>query len=1095
MSRKTLLSWLLALAMLLSLAAPALAAEAPWYAAAQAYVTENGLMASGGGFDPEGAAAGQDLLGALYSLEGRPAARTGEGFDVWRQTLPAVSETVTRGQVLDFLDAYAPSRGFDAAGLMIGDESGDLMLDRPLKRAELAQILLRLRDKPVPVFTEVSDLQILATSDLHGKFYPWTYGTDSEDLSGSMTQLSTAVSALRTENSLLVDAGDTVQDNYASLFLGEDVHPMIAAMNAIGYDVWVTGNHEYNYGMDNLKKVIGTMEAKVLVGNVLDTDGRPLADGYTIIEKDGLRVGVIGMVTPNITRWDEMNLAGCTVTDPVEETRRIIDEIKGETDLLIGVMHMGVNEEYGTPDSGVADLAEACPELALIVAAHDHKRIEGDQINGVLVVEDKNQAQTMSEVHLYLGKTAEGWTLLRRTALSHSIADYAPDAALTEQLAPYHEEALADAHTVIGKLEGGNLAPENEIAAIPAAQIMDTALLDLINEVQMYYADADVSTAALFIPEANLKAGDIRRCDTSEVYKFDNTLYKLRMTGAQLKTYMEWSAGYYNQFREGDLTISFNPDFRANYYDVFAGVNYTIDISKPVGERILELTWPDGTPVADDDTFVLAANNYRSNTQLLSDVVFGDGDKPELLEIDVCSSIGGVRDLIGDYIAAVKGGTITPECDNNWRLVGYSWDEALHQKAVELLADGTLTIPSSPDGRTPNVKPIRAEDLEASGGAADADIIDAVYENFLLLAAIPRPSHHEKQVSDFLAGWVTERGARNVTQDEVYNLIFDLPATPGYENLPKAAVQAHMDMVCVGEEGSDYDMLTDPIRVIRDDASGTLTAEGTSLGADDGVGLAIIMAIVEGKMDHGPLRVIFTVDEEDGMTGAFHLDPGAVADVDYLINVDDEVSDEVLLSTAAGEYVSIDDGVTCLAPRGSAALTLELRGLKGGHSGVEIDKGRLNGIIAMARLLEALKAEGILYELASLSGGSAPNAIPPARRRPAWWLPTARRPSRRSPQPSRRHWRRSLPALRTASSSPSPTRRCPPGSSPKPTGTPRCATCWASSTASTPCRRMWKAWWRARPTWGCSKSTPRAFRPPPTPAAPTRSVIWKSNSR
>jgi len=342
MKRRTVLSLLLSLALLLTPAAPALAAEAPWYAEAQAYVIGNGLMTDAGGFDPDGAATGDELLGALYTLEGSPTARTGDGFEVWQQTLPAVSEAVTRSQAPEFLAAYASSRGFDAKGLMIGDENDDLMLDRALKRAELVQILLRLGSKPVPVFTEVSDLQILATSDLHGKFYPWIYGTDSEDLSGSMTQLATAVQALRTENSLLVDAGDTVQDNYASLFLDEDVHPMVAALNAIGYDVWVTGNHEYNYGLANLKHLISTIDAKVLVGNVRDADGVPLADGYTIIEKNGLRVGVIGMVTPNITHWDEINLVGCTVADPVEETRRIIDEIKGETDLLIGVMHMGL---------------------------------------------------------------------------------------------------------------------------------------------------------------------------------------------------------------------------------------------------------------------------------------------------------------------------------------------------------------------------------------------------------------------------------------------------------------------------------------------------------------------------------------------------------------------------------------------------------------------------------------------------------------------------------------------------------------------------------------------------------------------------------
>ena len=265
---------------------------------------------------------------------------------------------------------------------------------------------------------------------------------------------------------------------------------------------------------------------------------------------------------------------------------------------------------------------------------------------------------------------------------------------------------------------------------------------------------------------------------------------------------------------------------------------------------------------------------------------------------------------------------------------------------------------------------------DAAPATDDAELIDAICGYFGLLNDIPRPSKHEKQVSDFLAAWVAERGALNVTQDDVYNLFFELPATPGYEALPMAVLQAHMDMVCVAEEGSDYDKFTDPIKAIRDDAAGTLTADGTSLGGDDGIGVAIIMAIVDGGMAHGPLRVIFTVDEETGMSGVNNLDASVVADVQYLINLDDEVSDEVLLSTAAGEDVMTSGSVELSAPQGDTALTLEIRGLKGGHSGIEIDKGRLNGTVAMARLLDALKEAGVPYELASFTGGTADNAIP-----------------------------------------------------------------------------------------------------------------------
>jgi 2',3'-cyclic-nucleotide 2'-phosphodiesterase/3'-nucleotidase len=698
-----------------------MAADTPWYAEAQAYVTQNGLMANNtAGFDASSPVDRLTTIEALYTLAGKPAVAGADDTAVeWADAVmpafdPSVGGdgTVTREQVKSLLETYAAVTGINTDGLMIGDASGNLMLDKVMTRAEFAQVLLRLSKKNITTYAEVMDLQVLATSDLHGKFYPWAYATNTESTSGSMTQLATAIKSLRTENTLLVDAGDTVQDNSAQIFQNEKVHPMIAALNAIGYDIWVTGNHEYNFGMDYLKKVIASFDGKTLVGNVLDEDGKPIADGYTIIEKNGVKIGVIGMVTQNITRWDAANLAKCTVTDPVEETRKIIDKIGKDVDVLIAVMHMGVDNEYGVANSGVTDLANACPEFDLIVSSHEHALIEGKEINNILVIQNKNQAQTMNEVHLCLGKTADGWDVINRTSKSIDIKNFESDPDLLAKLKPYHEQAVADANVVIGKLEGGNLAPDNEIKEIPSAQIMDTAMIDLINEVQMYYTGAKVSAAALFVMEANLKVGDIHKSDSSLIYKYDNTLYKMQMTGAQLKKFMEWSASYFNQYQDGDLTISFSPDIRAYNYDMFAGVNYEIDISKPAGERIVNLTWPDGTPVKDDESFVIAVNNYRCNSQLLSDVIYKDGDKPTLLEIDVRGDIGGVRELIGEYIKTVKGGTITPVCDNNWKIVGNNWDEALHQKAVEQLAAGQLTIPSSEDGRTPNVKAITVNDLK-----------------------------------------------------------------------------------------------------------------------------------------------------------------------------------------------------------------------------------------------------------------------------------------------------------------------------------------------------------------------------------------------
>ena len=561
---------------------------------------------------------------------------------------------------------------------------------------------------------ETKALRIIGTSDLHGKFLPWDYALNAESTSGSVAQLSTAIAEYRTENTLLVDAGDTIQDNSADIFIGgEDVHPMVQAINALNYDVWVTGNHEYNYGMDVTKKTIADMDCQVLVGNVKDENGDPIADGYHIFDVDGVRVAVIGMVTQNIVRWDAANLADCTVTDPLEETRAIIDAIEGQYDVLLGVYHMGIENEYGVENSGVTDILNACPEFDVMVSSHEHALIPNMDINGVLVVQNKNMAQTMAVIDLTLEKDGDAWKVADKTSESIEIAEYEADPAIVELLGKYDEQAREDAEQVIGTLADGALAPENEISEIPTAQIQDTALLDLINEVQMYYTGAPVSGAALFVMDANMYPGDIHKCDMALIYKYTNTLYKLHVTGAQLKKYMEWSVSYYNTFQPGDLTISFSPDIRAYNYDMFAGVNYEVNIANEPGNRIENLTWPDGTPVVDDEEFDLAVNNYRANSQLLAPgEIFEEGDMPTLLEMDVRGDIGGVRELIRDYIINVKGGTITPECDNNWKITGNDWDADLHQTAVEMLAAGELTIPTSEDGRTPNVKAITEADVQ-----------------------------------------------------------------------------------------------------------------------------------------------------------------------------------------------------------------------------------------------------------------------------------------------------------------------------------------------------------------------------------------------
>jgi len=176
---------------------------------------------------------------------------------------------------------------------------------------------------------------------------------------------------------------------------------------------------------------------------------------------------------------------------------------------------------------------------------------------------------------------------------------------------------------------------------------------------------------------------------------------------------MEWSAAAYNQYKPGDLTISYSEARKLWELAIFKGVKYEVDISKPVGQRIQKLTWMDGSPVKAEESFKFAVNSYVANSNLTSyGSVFQEGEAlPKLLAMDMRSDIGNIRAMIADYIQKVKQGKLKAECTPNWRIVGNDWDEALHQKAVEALRDVRLKAIASPSGRTLNVKSITVDNL------------------------------------------------------------------------------------------------------------------------------------------------------------------------------------------------------------------------------------------------------------------------------------------------------------------------------------------------------------------------------------------------
>ena len=255
-------------------------------------------------------------------------------------------------------------------------------------------------------------------------------------------------------------------------------------------------------------------------------------------------------------------------------------------------------------------------------------------------------------------------------------------------------------------------------------------------------------------------------------------------------------------------------------------------------------------------------------------------------------------------------------------------------------------------------------------------ILDGVLEEFAKLAAIPRPSGHEEQVSNYLKNFFEEHGFE-VVQDDSKNIIAEIPASVGKENAPLTILQAHMDMVCVAAEGYEYNPTRDPIKLIRGEKF--LEAEGTSLGADDGIGVAEILYLVKNreKFPHGRLRIIFTVNEEQGMTGAMNLDEKFLADADFLINCDSENFGELVVGCAGTVHATLWRELHYVRPDTKLPYSLEIKigGLRGGHSGEEIASGRINAIKIAAQIMRQITLRGKI-RLATFSGGKAFNVIP-----------------------------------------------------------------------------------------------------------------------
>jgi 2',3'-cyclic-nucleotide 2'-phosphodiesterase/3'-nucleotidase len=521
---------------------------------------------------------------------------------------------------------------------------------------------------------ETVTVTLLATTDLHGFMLPYDYLTRKPAARG-LAAAATLVEGVRQEtpNTVLVDCGDTIQGSplesvyQAAVKAGRAnaPDPMMQAMNAIGYDAMVVGNHEYNFGLPNLEAAQKAARFPWLSANTRSLPGAPVYAPYVVKSVAGVKVAVVGITTAAIPEWEKPeNIRGLTFDAPEEGVRRALDALDAEKpDVVVAAVHGGIDRD---PETGAVrpgekpgenpawTIAERFPRLAAVVYGHSHQREEGRRVNGVLLVQPRNWGMEVARVDLTLERTDGGrWALARATSrLLPATLETRPDPRVVEIARPYHEaaERWLDQPVARSTVELSGARGRFE----------DSALVDAIHEVQLHYSHADVSLTALFSPRAHVAPGLVTAREVAALYLYDNELYAVAGDGRMLREALENAARYFRTCPEpscerGPLV---DPDVRGYNYDMAQGVEYEIDLTRPAGHRVRNLRYR-GAPLRDDQPLLIALNNYRAA---------GSGEYAMFRGAKVVYRSGrDIRDLMVDYFR--EKGELPTAPDGNWRLV------------------------------------------------------------------------------------------------------------------------------------------------------------------------------------------------------------------------------------------------------------------------------------------------------------------------------------------------------------------------------------------------------------------------------------------
>ena len=582
------------------------------------------------------------------------------------------------------------------------------------------------------------DLRVLETTDIHTNVMDYDYYKDQPTSQFGLTRVATLIKQARAEveNSVLVDNGDLLQGSPMGDYMADkglkagDVHPVYKAMNMLDYDVGNIGNHEFNYGLGFLKEATNDAQFPYVNANVVDAKtGKNLYQPYIIKEQqfkdsDGkmqtVKVGYIGFVPPQIMQWDRKNLEGKVVaSDILEAAQKFVPEMKAKgADVVIAIPHSGLSAEpYKAMAENSVYYLSKVEGIDALMFGHTHSvfpsaeygdipgvNLEKGTINGVPAVMPGRWGSHMGMVDLTLDNSSGQWQVVSGKASTRPVFDRATgkalvnaDVEMVDRVKAEHQGTQAFVNQPIGKVSDVMYSYLALVQDDPTVQIVNNAQKDYVE--RFIQGDPDLAGIPVLSAMAPFKvggrkndpsnfteveAGTLTFRNAADLYLYPNTLVALKVTGKDVREWLERSAGQFNQIdpnsTEPQSLINWDT-FRTFNFDVIDGVEYQIDVTQPAryneqgkvvsdSHRITHLTYK-GEPIQEDQAFIIATNNYRAYG---GGNFAGTGDKHIAF-----ASPDENRSILSNYVAAQTKakGEVVPSADNNWRLAPIHSDKKL----------------------------------------------------------------------------------------------------------------------------------------------------------------------------------------------------------------------------------------------------------------------------------------------------------------------------------------------------------------------------------------------------------------------------------